>query len=322
MAKAIVFGGSGFFGVHLAKHLLDQGYEDVVAADITTPIIEVPGLRYVFCDVREPIALELADAGYVAFNLAAVHRTPGHPDEAYFETNLAGARHVTKFCSDLGINRLLFTSTMSVYGPSEERRTEDSKPEPVSAYGKSKLEAEAVHRAWVEAADDRRLVIVRPAVIFGRGERGNFTRLAHTLSRRVFVYPGRRDTIKACGYVEDLVASFDFAFERANPFFLYNFCYPQPYTIEDICSAFHDVVGTPRPLGTLPSGLILLAGRCFETLAGIGLKTPVHRTRIMKLLQSTNIWPEALLNAGYCFDTDLKNGLRRWQQDCGEGGLR
>ena len=38
------------------------------------------------------------------FNLAAVHRTPGHPDYAYFETNICGAENVTAFAEKYGMN--------------------------------------------------------------------------------------------------------------------------------------------------------------------------------------------------------------------------
>ncbi len=77
-----------------------------------------------------------------------------------------------------GASSLFFTSSISVYGPTEEPRTESSPLAPVSAYGESKLEAEGIHRRWVEAAAGRRLVVVRPAAVFGPGENGNFTRLA------------------------------------------------------------------------------------------------------------------------------------------------
>ncbi len=89
-------------------------------------------------------------------------------------------------------------------------------PEPVSDYGRSKLLAEGIHRQWLAGEAARRLVIARPAVIFGQGEGGNFTRLAKALRKGTFVYPGRKDTIKCCGYVGEIVRSMDHAMGLAS----------------------------------------------------------------------------------------------------------
>jgi len=64
----------------------------------------------------------------------------------------------------------------------------------------TKILAERIHRLWqTEGAASRRLTIVRPGVIYGLAEGGNFTRLARALKHRRFVFPGRTDTIKAHG---------------------------------------------------------------------------------------------------------------------------
>src|ERR671918_513658 len=99
-------------------------------------------------------------------NLAAVHRTPGHADAEYHETNERGARTVTAFCARHGVPDLWFTSSIAVYGPSEVPVTEQSPLGPESTYGRSKLAAEAIHEAWVNDAPGRRLVVVRPGTVF------------------------------------------------------------------------------------------------------------------------------------------------------------
>ena len=158
---------------------------------------------------------------------AAVHTTPGHEDWEYYWTNVHGATNVCRFASDVGADHILFTSTMMVYGPTEAPKDEDAALEPVNAYGRSKILAEGIHRLWQsERPETRRLTVVRPGVIYGLAERGNFTRLSQALKARRFVYPGRTDTIKACGYVDDLVSSMLMMEERNEGVFLYNFCHP------------------------------------------------------------------------------------------------
>ncbi len=307
---AVVFGGAGFIGGHLTAALTAAGAR-VLVADHEPPRAPLPaGATYLSADVREPIAFEAPGPDPLVFNLAAVHRTPGHPDHEYFETNVAGATNVTGFCERHAVTRLWFTSSISVYGPTEVAVTEDSPLTPNSAYGASKAEAEGIHRAWVEADPGRRLVVVRPAAVFGPGENGNFTRLAGALKRGTFLYPGRRDTLKACGYVEDLIGSLLFMADRADPVVTYNYGYPQPPTLESICRAFVEVGGLRRPRGVLPAGPVMAAARL---LNAAGLKT-FDPERVKKLFNSTNVVPQRLVDEGFPYETDLREAIGRWRE--------
>lgn len=307
---ATVFGGSGFIGGHLVASLARAG-ASVVVADLQPPDDLPPGARFELVDVREPIALEPPVTDSLVFNLAAVHRTPGHPDHEYFETNVAGARNVTAFCARGGVSSLFFTSSISVYGPTEEPRVEASPPAPTSAYGRSKLEAEGIHRAWVaeDGDGDRRLVVVRPAAVFGPGENGNFTRLARGLRKGFFLYPGRKDTLKACGYVDDLIGSLFFMWGAADPVVTYNYGYAEPPTLEAICAAFHEVGGLPAPRGVIPTAPMLAVARL---LSAFGLKT-FDPERVRKLVASTNIRAEELNRRGFPYETDLRSAIARWR---------
>jgi len=262
------------------------------------------------CDVRAPIELADFDAPPLVFNLAAVHRTPGHADHEYHETNERGAENVIRFCDRHGVTDLWFTSSIAVYAPSEAPLTEDGPLRPESAYGRSKVAAEAVHESWARTQPGRRLVVVRPGTVFGPGEGGNFTRLAAALRRRRFVYPGRRDTVKACGYVGDLVESLFFMHRHADPVITYNFSYAPPPTIEQVCTAFADVGQLPRPLGSVPLPLVLAVSRLLYR-AGV---ESFHPQRVEKLNRSTNIYPRRLVELGYPYRTDLHSGLDTWRR--------
>jgi len=150
---------------------------------------------------------------------------------------------------------------------------------------------------------------VRPGTVFGPGEGGNFTRLAWALKRRRFLYPGRRDTIKACGFVGDLVESMLFMRAHAAPTVTYNFSYAPPPTIEEVCAAFAEVGELPRPLGTVPLPLILAAGRLLHK-AGVESFRP---ERVQKLNRSTNIHARVLSDSGFDYPTTLRTGLAAWR---------
>lgn len=317
---AILFGGAGFIGSHLAEELIKQKrYTRIIAADIREPYYIVPGVEYVLCDVREEIHVDGDLRNAEIFNLAAVFTTPGHEDWEYFWTNVTGAVEVSKFAAKIDARLIVFTSSISVYGHCEQPRDEGGPFCPNLAYGKSKLLAERIHHLWQAAAGTRRLVIVRPAVIFGPRERGNFTRLAGAIKRRLFAYPGRTDTIKACAYVGELVRSILFAIDLNKPEFTYNLAYPQQYTIREICTAFSDVGAYARPRIVIPLFVMLTIGMLFEVFDFFGFKTSVNRARMRKLCSSNNIAPKALTDQGYEFATDLRTGLMLWHTQMAGG---
>ena len=77
-------------------------------------------------------------------------------------------------CRELGIERLIFTSSAAVYDMGAPDTAEEWPATPFNAYGRTKLGAEQVRPAWqAEAPERRSLVIVRPTVVFGEGNRGN-----------------------------------------------------------------------------------------------------------------------------------------------------
>jgi nucleoside-diphosphate-sugar epimerase len=316
MTSAIVLGASGFIGTRLVRRLVEAG-ATVEALDIAAPRESLDGVTYRTADVREPIDCGCDGPVDVIYNLAALHRTPGHFPAEYYETNVLGALNATALAQALACRTMVFTSSIAVYGPTEETITEASPLRPTSDYGQSKQMAEGVHRVWLTGAEGRRLLTVRPGVIFGPGEGGNFTRLAHALKRGMFAYPGRKTTVKSGGHVDDLLSAIAFALARPEPEITFNYAYPDQVTTEGIVQAFSNVAGFPARHPVLPVGLMMAAARVCEGAQALGFSTPIHRDRIMKLVQSTRIAPTWLQANGYDFGSDLTSALESWRDETG-----
>lgn len=309
----IVFGGGGFIGSHLLRRLAEQGGHRLVSVDIRSPRIEVSGVDYVTADVRDLSAFDVGGEIDLVYNLAAVHTTPGHPTHEYYETNIRGATEITAFARRRGVRTLMFTSSISVYGPGEETKTETSEPKPESAYGWSKWLAEGIHRSWADEDAQRRLVICRPAVIFGHREGGNFTRLAKLLRKGFFVYPGRKDTIKACYYVEDLVQSILYALSLDERYIVFNGCYADRYTLEQIVETFRADHFPAARTYIIPRPLVLGLAQALRPISSAGIG--IHPDRVMKLVRSTDIAPEWLESRGAAHSGLLASALERWSRD-------
>lgn len=281
------------------------------------------GSTFVECDVRKPIG-ELPFTPTpedVIFNFAAVHRTPGHEDKEYFETNIRGAENVCAFAEKYGIRQIVFTSSIAPYGASEELKTEETLPTPNTAYGISKLVAEKIHIAWQKGGEDRRLTIVRPGVVFGKGENGNFSRLYWSIRDHMFAYPGRKDTVKACVYVKELVRFILWNVEgmtslQPSPVGegvkLYNCTLELAYTIEQIVTAMKKVTGLTQWVPYIPNAVIMPAAACAKM---IGSPMGICPARVKKLQISTNICGKKMAQSGYQFKYTFEEALADWYDD-------
>lgn len=338
----IIFGGTGFIGTHLAN-LISERYPEakIWSLDIVDPAIldsmtdekeireyttikqwkspvvegEVRKATHVQCDVRKPITdLPFTPTSEdVVFNLAAVHRTPGHPDYAYFEANIRGAENVCAFCEKYGIRNVVFTSSIAPYGAAEELKEETTLPTPNTPYGISKLVAEKIHMMWQAGGKDSKLTIVRPGVVFGKGENGNFTRLYWGIKKHTFAYPGRKDTIKACIYVKELVRFIMWNVEeRESSFEIYNCTFEPAYTIEEIVKTIKKVTGLTQAVPYVPNAIIMPAAVCAKM---IGSPMGICPARVKKLQISTNICGKKLKECGYKFKWSFEESIEDWFED-------
>ncbi len=192
---------------------------------------------------------------------------------------------------------------------------------PNTPYGISKLVAEKIHQTW-QAKDQnhRKLLILRPGVVFGKGEGGNFTRLYNLLHKGFFFYPGRRDARKACIYVKDLVEASMYLLENhPKNYDVFNFCYPEPPRIDAIVKNMRQVTNLKVTEILINGKIILFAARIIGFLGG--KKLGIHPDRVRKLMISTNISGKKLCKTGISFPYGLEGGLKDWYEECELNGL-
>ncbi|MGH9607933.1 MAG: NAD-dependent epimerase/dehydratase family protein [Terracidiphilus sp.] len=333
IGKVLVFGGTGFIGTHLAQHLLREDLsESVTLVDVNPPrqdayaVLLQQGLKsgrvkFLSWDVRKPIpASLLADPPDLIFNLAAVHREPGHRPDEYFETNIYGARNICAYAASAGCARIVFISSIAPYGATEEPRDESSLPVPETAYGSSKLVAETIHSGWQSGGTGRTLLIVRPGVVFGPGEGGNVTRLVRSVVKGYFVYLGNRETRKAGGYVKELCFAMQFGLEyqdrSGDGVTLLNFSLDPPATVQTYVDAIRKVAGVGRLTLTVPRFPLLAASYPIDWLASaFGIEQPISPVRVRKLFRSTNIDPRRLRELGYKWKFSIEDAFRDWMSE-------
>ncbi len=144
--RALVTGGAGFIGSHVAEGLLARGDEVTILDDLSDGRREnVPaGARLVEGDIRDPAAVFAEAKPELCFHLAAqkdVRVSVARPDHDA-ELNVIGTIRVLEAAREHGA-QIVFSSTGgAMYGECDEPATEDKRPEPLAPYGASKLAGE------------------------------------------------------------------------------------------------------------------------------------------------------------------------------------
>jgi nucleoside-diphosphate-sugar epimerase len=312
----VIFGGAGFIGTHLARWLLEGGrFERVVAVDVREPPLgRVAGVEYVEWDVRKPVSGVLLEArpDWI-FNFAAVHREPGHVAHEYFDTNLAGARNVCAYAEAVSCDRIYFTSSISVYGPTSTATDESARICPITPYGGSKFPAELIHDSWRKGGSGRRLVICRPGVVYGPGDPGNILRMIRAIKRGYFAFPGSTHVRKSYAYIHGLLDSIGFVMDREDAIIVYNYVESPTESLGDIARHAREFLGSRAPIVALPGSVLVAVASVAQAV--LGPHNPIHPVRVRKAGMSTHVVPQWLIDHGFEFKYSFRESLAHWRRE-------
>jgi len=155
MKKALVTGGAGFIGSHLAKRLLKEKWQVDVMDNLSTGYKEnVPsGVNFKSVDLsKDNFVKELPNKKYdVVFHLAAQSSGEISFDDPEYDlkTNCLSTVQLLDWCLKKGIKRFIYTSSMSIYGDQKVQPVkETTAPLPKSFYGIGKLASEKYLRVY------------------------------------------------------------------------------------------------------------------------------------------------------------------------------
>lgn len=318
--RVAVLGGSGFIGSHLIPALVDAGVE-VVSYDLFAPEHPFPeGVQDVRGDIRDVETLTRTLGGCDAvLNLAAAHHDFGLTAATFESVNVGGAHAVTEAMEAAGISNLCFYSSVAVYGDAAPRPDEATVPSPVNDYGRTKLAAEGVYRSWRERGEQRRLLVIRPAVVFGPRNYANMYRMIHQVARRRFLPVGQGSNRKSMIFVTNIVAAILHLWMRPalREDEVYN-CVDQPdLTSSEILTEVYLGLGRRAPRWRVPLRPALLLARPFDLIAhATGRNLPITSERIRKLADSeTSFAADRVRETGYTQPVSLRQGIAtmvRW----------
>lgn len=116
----------------------------------------------------------------------------------FFDVNRDLTYKTAKKAVSEGVSQFIYLSSMSVYGLKSGIIDESTKPQPITAYGRSKLEAEEL----IAGLDKINISIIRPPIVYGKGCPGNYQKLSR-IARRVRLFP-KIENSRSMLYIDNL----------------------------------------------------------------------------------------------------------------------
>lgn len=307
---AAVLGGSGFIGSQLTGLLRDRGFNVRIgdlAASKTLPEL------WLECDVRHhETLLELCRGAQAIVNLAAEHRDDVRPLSRYHETNVEGAVQVCQAARMAGVQKIIFTSSVAVYGFQASPADESCPFAPFNEYGKTKLEAEGVYRAWAEEDPARTLVIVRPTVVFGEGNRGNVYNLLRQISSGKFLMVGSGRNKKSMAYVGNVAAFLAHSLSFGPGVHIFNYADGPDMSTAELVDYIQGCLGRSKKTLQIPKAVALAGGHLLDVVARATNRTfPISAIRVRKFCESTQFRADRVAQLGFVPPFTLQEGLAR-----------
>lgn len=307
--KILITGGSGFIGYHFHRYMEERR---IINFDLVEPDFDYKSI-YHKGDVREPKEVEAVCAKYdidCIIHLAAEHKDFGISEAKYFRTNVYGMEVLTKTATQHDIKHFVYYSSVAVYGQNIAPSDENTSLAPDNPYGASKQAAEQVLTNWSEKDDTRKVLIIRPTVVYGPRNFANVYRLIRQIDSGLYVNIGKVKNIKSIAFVDNLVQAMLYLMQDMKTgVSVYNYVDKKQMTSREIGQVISTALGKKQPM-TLPYGLMYTMGIPFDILIKLtGKDLPISTNRIKKLCTETYHKADKIHAAGFKPKYDNKYGL-------------
>ena len=281
-----IIGASGFVGSYLSKKLQEEGHQykllDKNHKFSSQDIMPV--------DVEDPNSLHQLKGAQTVINLAAMHRDDVKPLSRYDDVNVQGAKNICIAARKYDITKIIFTSSVAIYGFAKANTDESGKPNYFNDYGRTKYLAEQVYKEWWEEdPKNRTLVIVRPTVIFGEGNRGNVYNLLKQIYSGRFIMFGNGKNIKSMAYVENVAAFLEYSMVFKPGLHIYNYIDKPDFNMYTLVKNVRKTLFGKDNIGIrLPAFLGVMIGHFADFISKVtGKSLPVSSIRVKKFMATT-----------------------------------
>ncbi len=309
--EVAIIGGAGFVGSRLGNKFVKDGisykkYDIVVNDEVDVFSIDIENVN----------TLDQLKNSNIIINLAAVHRDDVRPLSRYDDVNVQGSANVCTAARKHNINRIIFTSSVAIYGFAPANTDESGEPNYFNDYGRTKYLAEQVYKEWqAEDPENRTLVIVRPTVIFGEGNRGNVYNLLKQIASLRFVMFGNGKNKKSMAYVENVAEFLRYSLSFKPGLHIYNYIDKPDFDMNTLISEVRKILFGKNNVGLrFPAFFGEIIGYLADIFTKVTRKAlPLSSLRVKKFMSTTQ-FESSVSKTGFIPSVSLKEGLSRTLQ--------
>lgn len=325
--RILVTGASGFIGSFIVEEALDRGME------VWAAVRKSSSLKYLSDKRIHLITLDFSNKAQLVerfretvfdYVVHAAGVTKSANKEDFHTVNTLGTRNFVEALIEAGVplRRFVYLSSLSIFGPIRESHPyqeirDTDPPQPNTAYGKSKLEAER----FLGSLNDFPYIILRPTGVYGPRERDYFL-MAQSIRNHLDFAVGYKPQDITFVYVKDVVQAVFLSLENGTTGKAYFLSDGKVYNSRDFSDLLRKELGNPWLL-RIKAPLCLLR---IVTAVGDVFGRVTHRVTALNndkynIMRQRNwrcdIHP-AMDELGYAPEYDLEKGVKeavKWYKD-------
>jgi len=315
----LVTGASGLIGRAVLQELLAGNTYDIRAqvrsqsnarAQIgaTVDLTKLSLAEYDFTRTGERELRSLTNGCKTVIHSAGLVHRPDAPYQEYEVVNVRATQSLAEAAAANGTQTFIFLSSSAIYGPGPfESAPESTPPKAKTPYAVSKLTSEA----WLQTFTGiPRIVILRPSLVFGEGDRGNLLSLIKEVKSQRYKHVGNGSTGKSVIYSKDLAQAIKLCIERVSPgIHVFNVANPDPVSMKDLTEEIARALNLPAKIQSVPAPLAMLGLKTLNAL--MPGKAPISEEQLEKLTTTTTCSISKLVTAtGFTPRTPLESALK------------
>lgn len=312
----LVTGATGALGPRVVGALHEIGMSiRTLSMDAPSPGLLPHTLETQIGDITDVNAVQTAMGGVeAAVHMAALLHIVNPPPTLrlqYERINVEGTRIVVEAALKAGVQRLVFFSTIAVYGYGQGRLlTEESTPHPDTFYAETKLAAEQIVLAARRADDQPLGVVLRLGAVYGARIKGNYQRLVYALAHNRFLPIGKGENRRTLVYDKDVARAVLLAVQHPAAGRVYNVTDGELHTVNEINQAICTALGRKPPGVYLPVAPVRAAAGLVEDAAHLlRRQSPIGRATIDKYTEDVAVDGQRIqIELGFRPAYDLSTG--------------
>lgn len=267
--KAFVTGGTGFIGQHVVRKLIERGYEvhALARSERSATILRDLGATVVPGDITDTASMrDEMEGSDVVFHMAAWYKL-GAPDWMQAEAiNVGGTRKVLRLAHELNVPKIVYTSTVAVFGDTEGELADESyfKGGPfLSEYDRTKWLAH--YKVAVPLMEKGApIIIVMPGAVYGPGDTSFVAQMMRLFYKGLPVLPGPETTV-TYAHVEDIAEGHILAAEKGKIGETYILAGP-PIPLKEMMDFWAHLTGKKAPVVRIPAAFLRPFAPLMETI--------------------------------------------------------